>query len=108
MMAGLVLAIVPFGGLIIVPLLLTGLLVGEVMSTLIRRRTSQTVAVLAFVCTVVGPLMGRALLAVLLSPGADAAVRAAASFEASLRSLGLFGLLLLLAAGAIAYARVNR
>src|SRR5438874_12760441 len=62
MVGGIVLAIVPFGALAILPLLLTGFLVGESIAATARRWYGSSLAVLAFVCAVVGPLLGRALL----------------------------------------------
>ncbi|MBM2810620.1 MAG: putative rane protein [Chloroflexi bacterium] len=107
MLAGMALAIIPFGGLAIIPLLLTGLLVGEAMSAAARRRGSWLLALLAFACTVIGPILGRGLLVILLSPGVDVAVRAAVAVEVALRSFGLLGIVLLLGAGVLASTRVQ-
>lgn len=107
MVGGIVLVIVPFGAFVILPLLLTGFLVGEGMSATARRWYVPSLAVLAFVCATVGPLLGRALLIAPLLPVEGAAGKAAAALLTVGRTVGGFELLLLLVAGVIAATRIQ-
>jgi hypothetical protein len=107
MLGGVILVIVPFGALAILPLLLTGFLVGEAISAVARRWYGPSLAVLAFVCAVVGPLLGRALLIAPLLPVEGAAAKASAALLTAGRSVGGLELLLLLIAGVIAATRLQ-
>lgn len=106
-LGGIALSVAPFGYLIMIALLLIGLLVGEAVSAAARRRASSGLAVLAFACAAVGPILGQAAMLVPRIPVTDPALRANVALAIAFQSLGGFGLLLLLAAGLIAATRVN-
>ncbi len=55
---GVALSVVPARSLLIVPLLLMGLTVGEAMASLTGRRGSASLGLLAMACTIGGPLLG--------------------------------------------------
>jgi hypothetical protein len=105
--AGAMMTFVP-GGLLILPLLLTCFLVGEAVSAGSRRRGGRGLALVAFTATLTGPVLGRAALIALLTPGPESAVRGLLYFTAALQSFGAFGLLFLAVAGVIASTRVDR
>ncbi len=107
MVAGVVLVVAPFGAFMILPLLLTGFLVGEAMSAAAGRRSGSALAVLAFVCTLVGPILGRAALVAPAVSVQDPVLRANLALVVALQSLGAFELLLLAVAGIIATTRVH-
>lgn len=107
MVGGLVLAIVPFGGFAIIPLLLTGFLVGEAMGATARRWYGQNLAVLAFLCALLGPLLSRVLLVVPFIPAEGVLSKVSGALVLMSRSVGGFEVLLLLVAGVIAATRVQ-
>ena len=107
MLAGVVLVVAPLGAFMILPLLLTGFLVGEAMSAAARRRGGNGLAVLAFVCTVAGPILGRAAFVAAAVPVQDPVTRASVALVVALQSLGALELLLLAVAGIIAATRVR-
>jgi hypothetical protein len=107
MVAGAVLVVVPFGAFVIIPLLFTGFLVGEVMSAVTGHRGGRGLVVLAFACAIVGPILGRAAVVALMLPGEDPSLRAALALVAATQSLGAFEVLLLLVSGVIATTRVQ-
>jgi hypothetical protein len=107
MIGGVVLVVVPFGALAILPILLTGFLVGEAISAVARRWYGPGLAVLAFGCALIGPLIGRALLVAPLLPVEGAAAKASAALLTVGRSVGGFELLLLLLAGVFAATRLQ-
>ena len=108
MVGGIVLAVVQFGAFVILPLLLTGFLVGEAISATARRWYGPGLAVLAFLCAVLGPLLGRAILIAPLVPTESLAAKGAGAVFALARTTGGFELLLLVVAGVIASTRVHR
>jgi hypothetical protein len=107
MVGGVVLLVVPFGAFAIVPLLLTGFLVGEAISATAKRWYGPRLAVLAFACAVVGPLLSRGLVILPLVPAEDAFGKVVGALLAMGRSVGGFELLLLGVAGVIAATRVQ-
>jgi hypothetical protein len=107
MLGGIILSVAPLGALIMVPLLLMGVLVGEAVSAAAGRRTSTGLAVLAFACATAGPILGQAAMLAPRIPVADPALRANVALGVAVQSLGAFGLLLLLVAGVIASTRVH-
>ncbi|MPZ13510.1 MAG: hypothetical protein GEU73_03650 [Chloroflexi bacterium] len=107
-LGGVVLTVAPVGALVVLPLVLTGLLVGEAMSAVAGRQSSSGLALLAFMCATVGPLIARAALVATMLPSADPVARANASFGLAIQSLGPFTLFLLVLAGVIATTRVSR
>lgn len=107
MLGGIVLSFLP-GGLLFIPLILTGFLVGEAVSAASNRRGGRGLVIIAFTCAVVGPILGRAVLTALLLPLPAPALRATVAFGGAVESLGIFGLLLLMLAGVIASTRVDR
>jgi hypothetical protein len=107
MVGGVVLTFLQFGAFIILPLLLLGFLVGEAVGATARRSYGTSLAVVAFLCTVLGPLLGRAVLIAPLVPAEDVAAKASAALIAAGRTIGGFELLLLLVAGVIAASRVR-
>jgi hypothetical protein len=108
MVSGIVLSVAPLGALFFLPLLLTGVLVGEAVSAVARRRAARGLAGLAFGCAVVGPILGQAALLAPRLPVADPTVRAHLTLAVALQSLGPLGLLLLAVAGAVAASRITR
>jgi len=106
-MCGAFLAVIQFGALAFLPMLLMGFLVGEAVSAAGRRRPARELAVIAFLSAVVGPVAGRALVFWLLTPIADPAIRASFALSAAFQALGAFGVLLAIVAGVIASSRVS-
>jgi hypothetical protein len=107
MVGGIVLAFFPFGAFAIVPLILSGLLVGEVVAAIAGRSYGRILPVVAFTCAVVGPLLGRAALVSLSLPGDAVVARAATALVAVGTHVGGLELLLLIVAGVIAATRVQ-
>ena len=104
---GIVLAIVPLGAFAIIPLLLTGFLVGEAISATARRWYGQNLAILAFLCALFGPLLGRLLLIMPFIPAEGLLNKAAGALVLMSRSVGGFEVLLMMVAGVIAATRVQ-
>jgi hypothetical protein len=104
----MVLSLVPLGALAVLPLLLTGFLVGEAISATARRWDGRGLAVVAFLCAAVGPLLGKALLIAPLVPVEGLTAKAAGALLVAGRGTGILELLLLVAAGVIATTRVSR
>jgi hypothetical protein len=102
MLTGILMTFVP-GSLMLLPLLLGGFLVGEAISAASRRRGGRGMQIAAFTCAVLGPILGRAVVLVLLT-GAPLL----ATLNGSVVLMGPFGLLLLLAGGVIASTRIDR
>ena len=107
MAGGILLSFVP-GGLVILPLLLTGFLVGEAVSAASRRRGGRELAILAFLCAVLGPIVGRAAFTTVLLLLSQGGARAGLAVIGAYQSFGAFGILLLVLAGIIASTRVDR
>jgi hypothetical protein len=107
MVGGVVLAFFQFGVFAIVPLILTGFLVGEAIGAVARRPYGRTLAVVAFACAVVGPLLGRAALVAPFVPAEGIAARAGAALVVVGSRVGGLELLLLIVAGVIAATRVQ-
>jgi hypothetical protein len=94
--------------LTLVPILLTGFLVGEAVSNAGLRRPDRTFAVIAFVCACIGPTLGRALVLAFLMPVPDPGARVTLGLIGAMQSLSGFGALMALIAGGIAASRVTR
>jgi hypothetical protein len=107
MVGGVALSFLQFGVLALLPLLLTGFLVGEAMSAVANRSSGSGLAVAAFVCTVIGPVLGRAALIGIAVPADGVGVRLVTSLMLAGRSMAGFELLLLLIAGVLAATRVR-
>jgi hypothetical protein len=107
MVGGAVLVVLPFGAFAMIPLLLTGFLVGEAMSAAAARRGARGLTILAFACAVLGPVLGRAAVVALFVPGQEPAMRAALALLTATQSMGGFEVLLLLVSGVIATTRVQ-
>ena len=107
MVGGVVLALLQLGALIIVPMILMGFLVGEAVGAVARRSYGQSLAIVAFLCAVIGPLLGRAVLIAPLVPAEGIAAKASGALILAGRSTGGFELLLLMVAGFIAATRVR-
>jgi hypothetical protein len=107
MLGGVVLVVVPFGALALLPMLLTGFLVGEAISATARRWYGPGLAILAFACAALGPLLGRAVLIAPLLPVEGVAAKASLALLTVGRSVGAFELLLLMAAGILAATRLQ-
>jgi len=107
MLGGVILSVAPFGALIVLPLLLTGFLVGEAVSAASNRRMGSGLAILAFLCATLGPIAGRALLVAVAFPAISGAARVNLALNVAVQSLSGLELLLLLVAGVIATTRVQ-
>ncbi len=107
MVCGVLLSLLQFGALAILPLLMTGFLVGEAVSATARRWSGTHLVVVAFLCAVLGPLLGKALLIAPLVPTASPGAKAAGALIGAARTTGVFELLLLVVAGVIATTRVR-
>ena len=108
MIGGVALAFFQFGVLALLPLLLTGFLVGEAVGAVAGRfSASSGLAGVAFVCTVVGPVLGRGALIALAAPVDGLGARLATGLMLAARSMAGFELLLLLIAGVLAATRVQ-
>lgn len=103
---GALLAVTPTPLLIILPLILTGFLVGQVMTT-VAGGSAPTLAALAFLCGAGGPILGSAALLALASAGPSFSLRAREALDSTLHSLGPLGVVLLLMAGVIAAIRAR-
>lgn len=99
MAGGAVLVFIPFGALLALPLLLLGVVVGEVVAATAGRPGGLALALEGFLCALFGPLAGRALMADVLGGSGPAA--ASGALASSADALGAFGLLLL-GVGAVA------
>ncbi len=106
--AGGLVAILPLGFLGFFAMLLIGYFVGEAVARTSRRLPYRELAVLAFLCAGLGPMLGRAALFVVIAPTPDPSLRATLALAAVLQSLGPFGLLTASLAGAVAASRVTR
>lgn len=104
MVAGAVLALVPGGALLLLPLLLLGLLVGEVVAATAGRPGGLILGLEGFLCALFGPLAGRALGSGLLS-GATSTAGASTAMASSADALGGFGILLLTGGALLAGVR---
>jgi hypothetical protein len=82
-----------------------GLLVGEAVSAASNRRGGRSLAILAFCCAVLGPIVGQALLPAILMPLSG---RSAILMVALAQFLDPIRMLFLLVAGLIASTRVDR
>jgi hypothetical protein len=105
--AGALVAIVPLGLLSFFAPLLIGYLVGEAVARTSHRLPYRELAVVAFVCALVGPMLGRAALLLLIVPTADPTLRAILALSTALQSIGPFGLLMGVLAGVVAARRVT-
>lgn len=106
MAGGVLLALMPTPLLVILPLILTGFLVGQVMATVARGRPPG-LAALAFFFGAGGPILGSAALLALASAGPSFSLRAREALDSTMHSLGPFGVVLLLMAGVIAAIRAR-
>ena len=107
MAGGLVLTFLQFGAFVILPLLLTGFLVGEAVGAVGRRASGSALGVLAFFGAVVGPLLGKAALIAPLVPAEGVSAKVTGALVAMGRTTGGFELLLLVVAGVFAATRVQ-
>ncbi len=108
MLSGAVLSFLHFGALTLLPLLLTGFLVGEAVSSAGRRWPDRKLAMIAFACASVGPSLGQALVYAVMMPIPDPGVRIVVALTAAMQSLGMFGILIAMISGVIASTRVTR
>lgn len=107
MLGGALLALTLTPILIILPLILTGFLVGQVMATT-ARGSAPGLAALACVCAAGGPILGSAALLALAAAGPSFSSRAGDALNSTLHSLSPLGVVLLLTAGVVAAIRVRR
>jgi len=98
--------LLPLGPLAFVRLLLDGWLVGGAVWAVSDRTSTRAMSAAAFVGASVGPVVGRAVVLAVLIPLTDPVMRATLALTHALQ-LGLFGLLMLVVAGAIASSRVR-
>jgi hypothetical protein len=107
--AGALATMVPLGfgffGFIVA--FLIGYAVGDIISRVSRRLPYRELAVLAFICASVGPILGRAIVVALMFPVPSLAAKAQLALTVAL-SLGPFELLAAAFAGIIAAGRVSR
>jgi len=105
---GVAFALFQFGVLARLPLLLTGVLVGEAVGAVAGRfSASAGLAGGAFACRVVGPVLGRGALIAMAAPVEGLGARLATGLMLAARSMAGFELLLLLIAGVLAATRVQ-
>jgi uncharacterized membrane protein len=104
MFSGVALSLLQFPFLTWIAQMLTGFLVGKVVSAVGNRQRTTGLAVIAFTAAVLGPPMGTALFYALgMPPGVPPALLVIGVFQA----MGPMGWLLLLLAGVIASTRVK-
>jgi hypothetical protein len=108
MLGGAVLPFLSFGFFTLLLTLLVGYLVGEAVSRSTRRLPYRGLAILAFVCAAIGPILGRACVLAAMAPFPDPVARVSFSLMGAFASLGVFGLLMAIAAGMVASSRVTR
>jgi hypothetical protein len=110
MAAGALLAFVRLGFFSIIGALLIGAIVGEVVSKATRRLPVRGFAVVAFVCAVLGPVVGEVLLFAVTMPVpvSDPFSRLEIAVGFVLASSSPMSLVVALAAGFIATTRVTR
>jgi hypothetical protein len=105
---GACLGILPLGFLSLFAMLLVGYLVGEAVARASRRLPYRELAILAFCCASLGPVLGRAVLLAVILPLPDTGSRVMLAATATLLSLGPWGALASVAAGLVAANRVTR
>jgi len=104
MVSGIALSLVQLGFLTWFAQIVTGFLVGEVVSAVSNRKRTNGLAAIAFAAAVLGPPLGIALMiAFRLPPGVPLPLLVVGVFG----SLGVMGFLLLVLSGVIASTRVK-
>jgi hypothetical protein len=92
----------PLSWLLILPMLVLGLLVGEVMAVLAGRPGGLLMALLGFLCSLFGPLAGAAFARAALD-----GPRTAGALSTGVDALGTLGLLVVLGAALLSAARAG-